>query len=128
MQLAAAGHAPVGEVMRTFKLELSLDLKAVVPDSWVALMRKEVIENPTPFLTNAQEMFPEDDEEFALHILKHGVRHSIRGNLQELFMASGLGCTLSPARATVIDRSPPAGVEPVLASEVDSALTLGSLG
>jgi len=104
--------------MRTYKLELGIDLKAVVPDHWVKNMREQVQMNPTPFLTNAQEMFPEDDEEFALHILKHGVRRNVRDNLQELFMASGLGCTLSPARDTVIDRSPPANAEPVLEDEV----------
>ena len=105
--------------MRTFKLELAIDMKAVVPDSWVKLMREQATaHDTTPFLKNAQEMFPEDDEEFALHILKHGVRHHIRAALQELFIASGLGCTLSPARATVIDRSPPANAEPVLATEV----------
>lgn len=105
--------------MRTFKLELALDMKAVVPDSWVKLMREHAAAKyTTPFLKNAQDMFPEDDEEFALHILKHGVRRNIREALQELFMASGLGCTLSPARATVIDRSPPANAEPVLADQI----------
>lgn len=105
--------------MRTFKLELAIDMKAVVPDSWVKLMREQAAaKDTTPFLKNAQEMFPEDDEGFALHILKHGVRRNIREALQELFIASGLGCTLSPARATVIDRSPPANAEPVLATEV----------
>ena len=106
--------------MRTFKLELGLDMKAVVPDSWVKLMRESAAgaDTSTPFLKNAHEMFPEDDEEFALHILKHGVRRHVRDSLQELFIASGLGCTLSPARATVIDRSPPANVEPVLADQI----------
>ena len=105
--------------MRTFKLELAIDMKAVVPDSWVKLMREQATaHDTTPFLKNAQEMFPEDDEEFALHILKHGVLRNIREALQELFIASGLGCTLSPARATVIDRSPPENAEPVLATEV----------
>ena len=106
--------------MRTFKLELGLDMKAVVPDAWVKQIR-EIAADPeqaTPFLKNAQEMFPEDDEELALHILKHGVRRHVRDSLQELFIASGLGCTLSPARATVIDRSPPANVEPVLTDQI----------
>lgn len=110
--------------MRTFKLELGLDMKAVVPDAWTEHMR-EIAADPeqaTPFLQNAQEMFPEDDEEFSLHILKHGVRRHVRDSLQELFIASGLGCTLSPARATVIDRSPPANVEPVLADQIAEAI------
>ena len=110
--------------MRTFKLELALDMKAVIPDGWVKLMR-ETATNPettTPFMQNALELFPEDDDEFALHILKHGVRRHIRDALQDLFMASGLGCTLSPARAKVIDRSPPANAEPVLASQIDETI------
>ena len=105
--------------MRTFKLEFASDMEVVVPDSWVKLMREQATApDTTPFLKNAQEMFPEDDEEFAMHILKHGVRRNIREALQELFIASGLGCTLSPARATVVDRSPPANAEPVLATKV----------
>ena len=106
--------------MHTFKLELGLDMKAVVPDAWVKQMREIAAdqEQVTPFLKNAQEMFPEDDAEFALHILKHGIRRHVRDSLQELFIASGLGCTLSPARATVIDRSPPANAEPVLADQI----------
>lgn len=110
--------------MRTFKLELGLDMKAVVPDAWIEHMRGIAAdpEQATKFLQNAQEMFPEDDEEFALHILKHGVRRHVRDSLQELFIASGLGCTLSPARATVIDRSPPANVEPVLADQIAEAI------
>lgn len=110
--------------MRTFKLELGLDMKAVVPDGWVKLMRETAInpETTTPFMQNAQELFPDDDDEFALHILKHGVRRHIRDALQELFMASGLGCTLSPARAKVIDRSPPQDAEPILASQIGEVI------
>ena len=109
--------------MRTFKLELGLDMTAVVPDGWVKLMREQAAApDTTPFMQNALELFPEDDDEFALHILKHGVRRHIRDALQELFMASGLGCTLSPARAKVIDRSPPANAEPVLASQIDETI------
>lgn len=106
--------------MRTYKLELGLDMKAIVPDSWIKQMR-DLAANPettTKFLTAAQEQHPDDDEEFALMVLKKGVRWYVRDALQELFMASGLGCTLSPARATVIDRSPPANAEPVLADQI----------
>lgn len=104
--------------MRTFKLELGIDLKAVVPDSWVLHWRGEAQKpDATEFLRHANQDNP-DDEDFALYLLKHGVRRHVRAALQDLFLESGLGCTLSPARAKVIDRSPPVGVEPVLASEV----------
>lgn len=113
--------------MRTFKLEIALDIKAVVPDSFVARMRSEAVdaELSTPFLRNAQEMFPlpTQDEDFILHVLKHGVRWHTRLSLAQLFESSGLGCTLSPARATVIDRSPPPDAAAVLASDIDAALS-----
>ena len=110
--------------MRAFKLELGIDMKAIVTDEWVALMRSTAAdpERTTPFLKKATEAFPEDDEEFALMILKNGVRLHVRQSLQDLFLASGLGCTLSPARATVIDRSPPAGVKPVLATQIEEVI------
>lgn len=110
--------------MRTFKLNLALDMKAVVPEQFVKDMRKQAQDpESSPFLKNAQEMFPNDDDEFILHILKHGVRRHTREALADLFAGSGLGCTLSPATARVIDRSPPAeDVKPVLATEIDQAL------
>ena len=108
--------------MRTFKLEVALDIRAVVPDSFVQQMRSEAqAEDATVFLQNTQEMFPlpTQDEDFILHILKHGVRRNVRQELVKMFAESGLGCTLSPARATIIDRSPPPG-EPVLASVINA--------
>ena len=45
--------------MRTFKLEFASDMEVVVPDSWVKLMREQATApDTTPFLKNAQEMFP----------------------------------------------------------------------
>lgn len=115
--------------MKTFKLEIALDIKAVVPDSFIMQMRGDARDpiTTTPFLQRAQEMFPNaaQDEDFILHILKHGVRHHARASLAQLFEASGLGCTLSPARAVVIDRSPPPEEAAVLASEIDAALSGG---
>ena len=94
-------------------------MEVVVPDSWVKLMREQATApDTTPFLKNAQEMFPEDDEEFTMHILKHGVRRNIREALQELLHCLRSGLYPQPASATVIDRSPPANVEPVLATLV----------
>ena len=108
--------------MRTFKLELALDVRAVVPDSFVQQMRSEATgPDATAFLMNAQEMFPlpTQDEDFILHILKHGVRRNVRQSLLTLFGESGLGCTLSPAKATVINRSPPSA-KPVLAYVINT--------
>ena len=117
--------------MKTFKLEIALDIKVIVPDGFVASMRAEAVdaELSTPFLRNAQEMFPlpTQDEDFILHVLKHGVRYHTRQALAQLFESSGLGCTLSPARATVIDRNPPPDAAAVLASEIDAALSVGGI-
>lgn len=113
--------------MRTFKLEIALDIETVVPDSFVARMRAVAIdaEFSTPFLRSAQEMFPlpTQDEDFILHVLKNAVRWHARLALAQLFEASGLGCTLSPASATVIDLSPPPDAAAVLASDIDAALS-----
>lgn len=109
--------------MRTFKLELGIDTKVVVPEQFTQEMRKQATsEDASEFQKHAQELFPHDDEEFTLHILKHGMRREVRACLMQLFTESGIGCTLSPARAAIIDRSPPSDVQPVFASQIDAAL------
>lgn len=109
--------------MRTFKLELALDTKVVVPEQFTKNMRAQAIApDATDFLKKAHEKFKDDDEGFTLHIVKHGMRRETRNALANLFASSGLGCTLSPARATVIDRSPPTNVKPVLASNIADAI------
>lgn len=108
--------------MRTFKLTLSLDMKAVVPEQFTQSLREQAVaEDATDFLANAQKLFPDDDEGFTLHILKHGLRNNVRSEIAKLFERSGLGCTLSPVTAQVHDRTPPS-VPAVLATEIDSAL------
>lgn len=109
--------------MRTFKIELALDTKVVVPESFTQTLRAQAIApDASDFLIHANKKFKDDDEGFTLHIIKHGIRREARNSLAELFARSGLGCTLSPARATVIDRSPPSNVEPVLASNIAQAI------
>lgn len=115
--------------MRTFKIELALDTKVVVPEQFTKNLRAQAIApDATDFLIKANEKFKDDDEGFTLHIIKHGIRREARNALANLFASSGLGCTLSPARATVIDRSPPTNVKPVLANQIDSMLCAGDDG
>lgn len=103
--------------MRTFKMELHLDFKTIVPDPFVASLREQAqAEDASDFLKKMHAEY-EDDESFILAVLKNGVRRHVRESLAKLHAESGLGCTLAPARLAVIDRSPPK-VEPVLASEV----------
>lgn len=112
--------------MRTFKLCLAIDLKAVVPDSVTAAWRADATgDEATPFLKNAQAMFPDDDEGFTLHILKHGTRACTRSSLRQLLESTGIGGTLSPVKAEVLDVSDTLSdvdVQPVLASQIDQAL------
>lgn len=106
--------------MRSFDLEASLNMRVVVPEQFVVAMREYATEfEATPFLKRAQELYPEDDDEFILFIIKHGVRHEIRDAVSKLFVSSGLGGSISPTKAEGRSRvPPPEGAEPVLASEV----------
>lgn len=92
--------------MKTFKITLGIDVKAVVPGHVTEAWRTDATsEEATPFLKNAQAMFPEDDEGFTMHILKHGCRSMVRQSLRTLLEGTGIGGTLSPASADTIDIS-----------------------
>lgn len=109
--------------MKTFKLTLSIDLKAIVPEQFEQAMR-EVAEadDASEFLKNTLTQFEDDADGFILHVLKHGLRRCVRENVQALFEQSGIGGTLSPVTANVIDRSPPTNTEPALATEIAQAI------
>ena len=92
--------------MKTFKLNIGIDIKAVVPDQVIQQWRDDAkSEDATPFLRATQEQFSDDDDGFALHILKHGCRRMVRQSLRTLLEGSGIGGTLSPASAEIIDTS-----------------------
>lgn len=100
--------------MKTFHLTLSLDMRVVAPAEFTQELRGQAQrEDATPFLKDAQAQFPADDEAFTLHVLKNGIRKNTRAYLQDLFVQSGLGGTLSPASLKPIDRSPPTDAAPV---------------
>jgi hypothetical protein len=83
--------------MRTYKLTFGIDVRAVVPDHITQDWRNDAqSEEVTPFLKAAQDMFPDDDEGFTLHILKHGCRSMMRQSLRTLLEGTGIGGTLSP--------------------------------
>lgn len=106
--------------MKTFHLEVACDVRAVIPDDWVKLIRSEAhAEDATPFLKEAQRLHPDDDDEFILMVLKKGVRTQVQDSLRDLFAASALGCTISPPRTTYKFRSaPPLDAVPVLPTEL----------
>lgn len=105
--------------MRTFDLTCGIDIRAVVPEQFTQGWRTAAkADDASEFLKRTQEQFPDDDEGFTLHILKHGMRRCIRAELLKLFEQSGIGGTLAPASVISRDRSPPTGKEPALASEI----------
>lgn len=112
--------------MRTFKLTLGMDFKAVVPNSVTAAWRADAESaEATPFLKTANDMFKDDDEGFTLHILKHGCRNMVRQSLVQLLESTGIGGTIAPASIKPVDISEdmlPELAQPVLASEIEDAL------
>lgn len=87
--------------MRKFDLSLELDLQVTVPDSFVKMQREAAqAEDATPFLKAVQEQHPEDDDEFALAILKNGLRRHTRWHVHELFFQSGIGVKGPGARVS----------------------------
>lgn len=103
--------------MQTFKLSVEFDLKAFVPEQFLANMRAEAkAEDATEFLKRVQAEFPEDDDGFMLALLRHAMRRIVGNAVYQEFQAVGLGGQFSPAK--VRDRTPPANAAPVLASEV----------
>lgn len=112
--------------MRTFKLTLGMDFKAVVPNSVTAAWRADALsDEATPFLYAANERFKDDDEGFTLHILKHGCRSMVRQSLVQLLESTGIGGTIAPASIKPVDISEdmlPELAQPVLASEIEAAL------
>ena len=104
--------------MRTFDLEIGIDIRAVVPDSFTKEMRE--MSHPdhpssTKFLQQASSMHPIDDEEFTLFVLMHGIRRNVRAELAVFLQQAGIGGTLSPAAVQH-------KVQPVLASTVNGLI------
>lgn len=85
--------------MQTLKLALALDVKIVVPEGFLQEARKEAQEpNTTPFLKEIQALYPEDDDQFMLALLKNATRVHLRGAVIDHLSRAGLGGTVSPVR------------------------------
>lgn len=107
--------------MRTFDLDIGINIRAVVPDSFTAEMRamsKPDHPSTTTFLQTASNMHPLDDEAFTLFVLTHGIRRNVRAELAVFLQQAGIGGTLSPAQVQMTGT-------PVLASQVETALVQG---
>lgn len=90
--------------MQTFKGEVSLPFKVVVPQQFLDDLRT-MAQSPdaTPFLKQVQLNHPENDDAFVGAVLKNAIRHNSRDQLVELFNVSGLGGTVAPATIEVIE-------------------------
>lgn len=113
--------------MRTFKFDLGLEFKTVVPEQFTQAMRAAAQDDDaSAFLRKCQYEFPGDDEGFTLAILKNGIRKHVRQELMEHLQKSGIGGTFAPARIEPIDISHLLSVQPVLAADIDQALQTGT--
>lgn len=88
--------------MQTFQVTLKIDTRAVVPEQFLQEARKEAMaEDATPFLKAVQKLYPEDDDQFMLAIVKNAFRAQVRTNLLTFMARSGVGGSVSPVQ--VID-------------------------
>lgn len=93
--------------MRTFKGSISIgDLRIVVPDTFLAQLRKDAEAEDATFLKVAHAQHPRDDDAFLTMVLRNGLRVFMRHNLAELFGSSGLGLTVAPAQIELIPAIP----------------------
>lgn len=107
--------------MRTFEMSAALDFKIVVPDEFVKNMREAArAEDASAFLKSAEEMHPQDDDEFILMVLRNGIKRRLRDSVLELTKSSGLGGSFAPV--SIKDRTPPQFISPVLTNEINEVI------
>ena len=107
--------------MQTFNMDATLNIQVQVPEKFLKDMREAcVAEDASEFFKQCQQMHPDDDDEFILMILRNGFKHQIRYCITNLCEVSGIGGTFSPVQ--VRDRTPPANVAPVLASQINESI------
>lgn len=107
--------------MRTFDMTAELNMQVQVPEKFLLEAREACqMEDASPFQKQAQSMYPDDDDEFILMILRNGFKCCIRAAITSLCQSAGIGGSFSPVQ--VRDRTPPAGAVPVLASQVSAVI------
>jgi hypothetical protein len=85
--------------MQTFGLTLQFSLSAVITKDFLAESRKEAqAENATTFLKAIQNMYPEDDDQFMLAIVKNAMRTNVRHSTLQFMLRSGVGGNVSPVQ------------------------------
>jgi hypothetical protein len=85
--------------MQTFQVSLKIDVRTVVPEQFLQESRREAqAEDASAFLKRVQELYPDNDDQFMLAIVKNAVRAQVRHNLIEFLQRSGVGGTVSPVQ------------------------------
>lgn len=103
--------------MFSYDIDLNTTLKAHVPQQVIDEWRKmATAEDASPFLKAAHSDHPDDDS-FALHMLRHGIRRCVQYNVALLFEEAGIGGTIAPSTVSGKPRLP-TSVKPVTADEV----------
>lgn len=94
--------------MQTIKLSLGIDLRVVVPQTFLDSARTESrADTATPFLKQLEAKNPEDDDAFIAGLVSNAVRIYARHALVDFLTASGVGGTVSPVSVEVQEYSPP---------------------
>ncbi len=90
--------------MRTFSVNIKQVAKFVVPDTFLANLRRDCQEeSATVFMKKAQEMHPTNDDALLTHVLRNGIKNNVRGQLLMLMQQSNIGGTVTP---TVVEMVP----------------------
>lgn len=114
--------------MQTFQVTLTIDTRAVVPEQFLQEARKEALaEDATAFLKAVQAMYPEDDDQFMLAIVKNAFRAHVRTSLLGFMMRSQIGGSVSPVKVSdEIIMQPKAHAEEAVAEGGVQQLRIGS--
>lgn len=116
--------------MRTYKLELGIELRAVVPDSFIAqqleLCRKDdanpfqrktvaardenlsnllsqLDDNAEDYAEKYRDAVASVDDEFGMAIIKNGLRYGVRHIVVDMLTESGIGCHMAPVTVPVAE-------------------------
>lgn len=105
--------------MRTYHLELSVELRAVVPDQFfTAQLEASRADDRTPFqqqliekydaaldsitpdfsAESAEQVRDDAADAFLMELLGNGLRHGIRGHILTMLESSGVGGTVAPVK------------------------------
>lgn len=90
--------------MQTFKLDLGIEFRVVVPAGFLAEARKEAqAPEATEFLRQLQAAHVDDDDGFMLGLIKNATRTEVRRNLVGFLEQAGLGASVAPVRVPVFE-------------------------